>query len=272
MTAATRNEATTNGATRNEATRNEVMACATARRINNSDVVLVGTGLPMVAVYLAKRLYAPQLVMVFESGIVDANPTRLATGVGDMRLVRGAALHLGMRGALGMLQSGKVTLGLLGAAEIDRYGNINSTVIGDYRKPTVRLPGSGGANDIASMAERVLIIAKHSKRRFPERLAYTTTPGFLGGRSERESSPLPGGGPAALITDLGVFGFDMTSGQMTVESLHSGVSADEVASATGFPLEIPSDVPETAPPTAEELDVLRTRIDPTGIYIGDDKA
>jgi glutaconate CoA-transferase subunit B len=255
-----------------EATRGEVMACATARLITNSDVILVGTGLPMVAAYLAKRLYAPLAVMVFESGIVDANPTKLATGVGDLRLVRDAALHLGMRGALGMLQGGKITLGLLGAAEIDRYGNINSTVIGDYRRPTVRLPGSGGANDIASMAQRVIIIARHSKRRFPEHLAYMTTPGFLEGRQARQASPLPGGGPVALITDLGTFGFDHSTGEMALETLHMGVTAEEVVQATGFALQIPSQVPQTSPPTTAELDVLRTKIDPDGIYIGEGTA
>jgi glutaconate CoA-transferase subunit B len=253
-------------------TRSEVMACATARHIDDSDVVLVGTGLPMVAAYLAKYLYSPKVVMVFESGIVDAKPTKLATGVGDLCLVRDAALHLGMRGALGMLQGGKISLGLLGAAEIDRFGNINSTVIGDYAKPSVRLPGSGGANDIASMAGRVIIIARHSRRRFPERLAYVTTPGFLSGRAMRAASPLPGGGPVALITDLGTFGFDKVSGEMVVETLHPGVTASEVADATGFALAVPPDVPPTPAPTGEELTVLRTKIDPGGLYIGKEPA
>ncbi len=255
-----------------DATRSEFMACATARHIDNSDVILVGTGLPMVAAYLAKFLYSPQAVMVFESGIVDAKPTKLATGVGDLCLVRGAAIHLGMRGALGMLQGGKISLGLLGAAEIDRFGNINSTVIGDYRKPAVRLPGSGGANDIASMAGRVLIIARHSQRRFPERLAYLTTPGFLSGRESRTASPLPGGGPVALITDLGTFGFDAVSGEMVVETLHPGVTAREVVDATGFALSVPEKVARTPPPTEKELMVLRTKIDPGGMYIGKETA
>ena len=254
------------------ATRSETMACVTARLVKNTDVIFVGTGLPMVATYLAKQLYVPLAVMVFESGIVDANPTELATGVGDLRLVRDAALHLGMRGALGLLQAGRITLGMLGAAEIDRFGNMNSTVIGDYLHPAVRLPGSGGANDIASMAARVIIIARHSKRRFPESLSYLTSPGFLTGRKARQASPLPGRGPISLITDLGTFGFDEASGELVVETLHAGVEHDEVIDATGFPLAVPSDVPETRPPTVEELAALRTRIDPDGVYIGEESA
>lgn len=243
------------------------MACATARLVEDSDVIFVGTGLPMVATYLAKALHAPRAVMVFESGIVDAHPSELATGVGDLRLVRDAALHLGMREALGLLQAGRISLGMLGGAEIDRYGNINSTVIGSYKRPTVRLPGSGGANDIASMAGRVIIIARHDKRRFPAELSYLTSPGFLQSRKTREASPLRGGGPSALITDLGTFGFDEDSGEVVVRTLHKGVSPQDVLGATGFPIVIPPGVPETDAPSRAELEVLRTRIDPDGIYI-----
>ena len=245
------------------------MAVTAASFIRNDDVVLVGTGLPMIAAFLAKAVHAPNSILVFESGVIDARPTELATGVGDFRLVASATCHRSLDYALSLLQGGKVTLGFLGGAEIDPRGNINSTAIGDYWKPTTRLGGSGGANDIASMAKRFVIIARHDRRRFPERLAYLTSPGNLEGPGSRESHGLPGKGPEALVTDLGSFIFNSATGSIELKSVHPGVTIDEIQQATGFAVTLPEVIRHTEVPDDDLLDLLRTTIDPTGFYIGD---
>jgi glutaconate CoA-transferase, subunit B len=249
-----------------EATRVEMMAISAAREFTDANVAFVGTGLPMVAAFLARATHAPNCVLVFESGIIDAETGDLATGVGDFRLMTRPAKVTSLRYALGLLQAGRIDLGFLGAAEIDPFGNVNSTVIGTYQLPAVRLPGSGGANDIASMAKRTVFIVKHERRKFVERLSYLTTPGFLGGRPERDASPLPGPGPIGVITDLGVFTFDRT-GRLTAETLHPGVSVDEVREQTGFKIALTDETPTTAPPDSRDLELLRTKIDPDGTYL-----
>lgn len=245
----------------------EIMAVAAAQEIRDGEVCLIGTGLPMVAAYLAKYTHAPNAVLTFESGIIDATPAEMAVGVGDFKLLKGAAKASNLYYALSLLQRGRVDLGFLGAAEVDEYGNINSTVIGDYFHPKVRLPGSGGANDIASMARRVVIIVPHEKRKFPRRVQYLTTPGFLTGPGAREKANLPGEGPVRVITDLAVMGFDTNSRRMKLESLHPHVSLQQVLDNMGFEPVIEGDVPTTSWPTQTQLSILRERVDPQGMYL-----
>ena len=250
-----------------EYSRPELMAVTAARQIEDREVALIGTGLPMIAAYLAKATHAPGVTLFFESGIMDAAPKRLATGVGDFCLMTDCVKTAGLYYALSLLQGGFVDLGFLGAAEIDAYGNINSTVIGDYARPKVRLPGSGGANDIASLAKRVIVVVPHERRKFPERCNYVTTPGYLDGRGAREKAGLRGRGPERVITQLAVMGFDSETKRMQVESIHPGTTLEEVQDNTGFDLLIPEVVAETAVPSAAELALLRDVIDPDGVYI-----
>lgn len=246
----------------------EWMAVAASREIENGNVAFIGTGLPMVAAYLAKATHAPSANLVFESGIIDPKPVDLARGVGDYRLLHGATMVTGTWYALSLLQQGRIDIGFLGTAEVDAFGNLNSTVIGLYERPKVRLPGSGGANDIASMAKRFVIICRHDKRRFVEKLHYLTTPGFLDGPGGREREHLPGMGPIRVITDLAILGFDPASKRMRIEMLYPGGDANEVAERTGFKLTIPEKIAEVPAPNAEQIHLLRNVIDPDGVYIG----
>ena len=245
----------------------EYMAVAAAREIGDGEVAFIGTGLPMVAAYLAKATHAPDARLLFESGIVDPDPVELARGVGDFRLLHGATKVAGMWFSLSLLQQGKVDIAFLGTAEIDPYGNLNSTVIGSYDRPTVRLPGSGGANDMASLARRFVVICRQDTRRFVERLNYTTTPGFLDGPGGRERAALPGGGPVRVITDLAILGFDPDTRRMRVEQLYPGVSLWDVQDSTGFELPAAADLREAPAPSAAQLKLLRERIDPAGVYV-----
>jgi glutaconate CoA-transferase subunit B len=246
----------------------EIMVVAASKEIEDNEVAIIGTGLPMIAAYLAKYTHAPSVTMFFESGIIDPRPKELATGVGDFCLLTDCAKSIGLYYSLSLLQRGYVNLGFLGAAEIDQFGNINSTFIGgDYTRPKVRLPGSGGANDIASLAKRVIVIVPHQKRKFPKRCQYVTTPGFLDGPGAREKAGLRGAGPARVITNLAVLGFDEESRRMRLETLHPGVELQDVIDNTGFELIIPPDIGETVPPTSVELKLLREDIDPDRFYI-----
>jgi acyl CoA:acetate/3-ketoacid CoA transferase beta subunit len=246
----------------------EIMVVAASKEIEDNEVAIIGTGLPMIAAYLAKYTHAPGVTMFFESGIIDPKPKELATGVGDFCLLTDCAKSIGLYYSLSLLQRGYVDLGFLGAAEIDQFGNINSTFIGgNYTRPKVRLPGSGGANDIASLAKRVIVIVPHQKRKFPEKCQYVTTPGFLDGPGAREKAGLRGAGPARVITNLAVLGFDEESRRMKLETLHPGVELQEVIDNTGFELIIPTNIGETVPPTTAELKLLREDIDPDRFYI-----
>lgn len=244
----------------------DIMVVAASREIKDHEVAFIGTGLPMLAAYVAKAMHAPNVTMLFESGIVNPDPVHMASGVGDFPLLYHAPKVVGLSYVFGLLQRGKVDLGFLGAAEVDQYGNINSTVIGDYHHPKVRLPGSGGANDIASLAKRTVIIVPHQPRKFPENLSYLTTPGHLDGAGARQREGLKGNGPVRVITNLAVLGFDDETRKIKVESVHPGVSLQEVIEKTGFELLVPDEVKETVPPTKEEVELIR-RLDPKGIYI-----
>lgn len=249
-----------------EYTDQELMVTTAARELDDGDTVLVGIGIPNLACNLAKRTHAPGLQMIYESGAIDSNPDSLPLSIGDPVLVSGSANVEPMTRSFSYyLQSGRVEVGFLGGAQIDRYGNLNSTVIGNYDDPTVRLPGSGGACEIASNAERTLVIMPHSSRRFREEVDFVTSPGYLDADTDREDLGLRGG-PEAVITDLAVLRFD-DDGEMFVDSLHPGVERDAVREATGWDVRFAPDVAETPDPTDEELGIIREDLDPEGVYL-----
>ena len=249
-----------------EYTATELMVTTAARELRDDESVLVGVGVPNLACNLAKRTHAPDLRMIYESGTIDSDPSSLPLSIGDPVLATGAVGVVPMfEGFSKYLQAGRIDVGFLGGAQIDRRGNINSTVIGDYEDPTVRLPGSGGACEIASNAHRTLVITPHQKRRFPEEVDFVTSPGYVGGREGREELGLRGG-PEAIITDLAVMRFD-EAGELYVDTLHPDVSREDVQEATGWDLAFADDVGTTSIPTAEELRLLREELDPEGVYL-----
>jgi glutaconate CoA-transferase subunit B len=248
-----------------EHTNTELMVTAAADRLQDGDTVLVGIGVPNLACNLAKRTHAPELTMVYESGVVDADPDSLPLSIGDPALVSSAMNLESLHGGFNYyLQAGRLDVGFLGGAQIDRHGNINSTVIGDYDDPDVRLPGSGGACEIASNVDRTLVVTPHDRRRFPEEVDFVTSPGYLDGADEREELGLRGG-PVATITDMVVLGF--TDGRMVVESLHPGVDREDVQAATGWDLQFADDLATTAAPTDDTLRLIREDLDPDGVYL-----
>ncbi|MDO9130447.1 MAG: CoA-transferase [Anaerolineales bacterium] len=245
----------------------ELMIINAARLLQDGDTVFVGVGQPNLACNLAKRTHAPNLVMIYEAGVIGAEPARLPLSIGDPTLVSGALSVVSMYDIFTLyLQRGNVDVGFLGGAQIDKYGNINATVIGDYAKPKVRLPGSGGSQEIAAWANRCYIMTPHQKRRFPEKVDFMTSAGFLNGRSEREKAGLRGGGPAAVVTDLGILEPD-ASGELTLTALHPGKTAQEAIDNTGWPLKVTASLRTTEPVMEKELKILREELDPKGIYL-----
>lgn len=248
-------------------TETEFMVAAAARELRDGDTVLVGVGVPNLACNLAKRTHAPDLRMVYESGTIDSDPSSLPLSIGDPVLAAGAMGITSMYdGFSRYLQAGRIDVGFLGGAQIDRWGNINSTVIGDYDDPAVRLPGSGGACEIASNAHRTVIITPHEPRRLPDEVDFVTSPGYVGGRDGRRELGLRGG-PEAIITDKAILRFDET-GEAVVETIHPGVTRDEVREATGWNVRFADDVVETEPPTVTDVSLVRDELDPDGIYTG----
>jgi glutaconate CoA-transferase subunit B len=244
----------------------ELMVIAAGREIRDRDVVFVGMRLPLVAFAFAKRTHAPSALGFFENGIVRDQPAaETLLTMSDTPNVRGALWCAGTIDVMGLLQQGLVDLGFIGGAEIDRYGNLNTSYIGDWRRPTVRLPGSGGGADIASLAKRFVVIMPQERHRFSERVHYITSPGFGDGGGWRQRKGLPGGGPSAVITTLGVFRFDADSREMLLASYHPGQSVDSVKAATGWDLRVAGDVRETSTPTLEELSIVRA-CDPDGFW------
>jgi len=247
-----------------------MMVISASRSLRDGDVVFVGVGLPNLACNLAKRLHAPSLQMVYEAGIFDANPERQALSIGDPCLAAGASCVTAISEIfLFYLQRGLIDVGFLGGAQIDRHGNLNTTVVGDYSHPEVRLPGSGGACDIATLAKRVFIIGRQSKRSFVDRVGFVTSPGYLPGGGRPAGAP--GGGPKLVVTDLGVYDFS-ACGEMRVRSLHPNAPAEEVRNKTGWGIEVPVDVTITLPPTAQELRILREDLDPNRYYLKGEQA
>ena len=246
----------------------EYMACAAARLLEDQRSVFVGTGLPMIAAMLANRTHAPGLLIVFEAGGMGPQSPVLPISVGDSRTVYRAVAASSMHDSMSLTQGGYLDYGFLGAAQMDRHGNINTTIIGDWALPKVRLPGSGGANDVGSLCFQTLIIMNQDPRRFCEPLDFITTPGYLTGPGAREQAGLPANsGPYRVITQLGVYGFDNPSKRVQLLSLHAGVTPQQAQQASGFPILIPEQAPTTEEPTAEELRLLR-EIDPLGMSIG----
>jgi glutaconate CoA-transferase subunit B len=246
----------------------ELMVVAAAREIGDGEVVFVGMRLPLLAFCVAKRTHAPGAIGLFEAGVIrdTASPELLYT-MCDPPNIASAAACVPMATVMSLLQRGDVDLGFIGGAEIDEHGNLNTTMIGPTDAPSVRLPGSGGAADIACLAKRTIVIMPHERRRLRQRVDYVTSPGYGDGPGWRARMGLPGGGPAALITTLGVFGFDAESGTATLLSYHPGVRLDDIQRETEWPLRVASDVHPTPPPTAEELAIIRG-YDPTGFWTG----
>jgi len=245
----------------------ELRIIVAARELKDMESVLVGVGEPNLAANLAKKLQAPNLNMVYESGTVGSNPYRMPLSIGDPCLVTGAKSICSMYEQFAYyLQGGKIDVGFLGGAQIDKYGNINSTVIGSYANPKVRLPGSGGACDIASNVKKIIIITPHEARRFVEKVDFRTSPGFIAGKEAWKQLKLQGGGPYAVITDLCTMKFDEKTGEMTLVSLHPGVTVEKVQQNTPWKLKIADKMEETPAPTEKEIMTLRA-IDPTKIYL-----
>ena len=247
----------------------ELMICVAARLLENGKTVGVGTGAPCAAAMLAQKTHAPDLFVVFEAGGLAPLLPSMPISVGDSRTSYRALMATSMGDVLDACSRGMVDYTFLGGAQIDAYGNLNSTVIGNHKKPKVRFPGSGGANDFASFCWRTLVMTQHDKRRFVEKLDFITSPGYLTGHGAREAAGLPtGAGPYKVITNLAVLGYDEKTRRMKVESLNPGVTFDQVQANTGFELLRAADITETEPPHEEELRILRNEVDPYGYVIG----
>jgi glutaconate CoA-transferase, subunit B len=237
----------------------EMMVVGAARQLAGVRNCFVGIGIPNLACSLAKRSVAPNLELIYESGVVGADPARLPLSIGDPSLVVGARSVTSMFDLFALyLQRGLIDVAFLGAAQLDRNGSINTTVLGSYDEPRVRLPGSGGAVEIALNAQRVFIIVNQSRRTFVEKLDFVTSPGHV------PSSRARGDGPTIVVTQLGTYHF--VEGEMTLKSIHPGATLDDVMDASGWEMSVASDCGETHPPTGEELQALRN-LDPEGVYL-----
>ena len=245
-----------------------MMAAVAARELQDGEVVFVGIGLPNLACNLARATHAPHLVLIYESGAVGAVPERLPVSIGDPALVTGSLMVCGMADVFQcILQNGRIEVGFLGGAQVDRYGNINTTVIGPYARPKVRLPGSGGAAEIAIHARRTLIVAKLGPRAFPEQVDFVTSPGLRPqGRLRRELG-MPGAGPVKVITDKAILEADEATGEMVLAALYPGVSVPDVQAGVGWALTCRSGLAAVAPPTPQELRLLRDVLDPKRLFL-----
>ncbi|HRT27598.1 MAG TPA: CoA-transferase, partial [Syntrophales bacterium] len=243
-----------------------ITACS--REIKNGERVLIGVGLPLLGAMLAKRTHAPDCKMAYETGSFDSSPSRTPFSVVDADLVP-RAVHAGQLTDIMALylQRGFIDVGFIGGAQVDKFGNLNSTCLGDYFEPNVRLPGSGGAHDFGVFARRSLIVMIHEKRRFVEKCDYVTTPGYLNGGNSRYEAGLPEGtGPAAVISTLGVFRFSPDKKEMYLETYHPGVTVDSIKENVNWDLKISPIVRETEPPTEEQIRIIR-ELDPDGFFL-----
>jgi len=244
-----------------EWTADEMMTVAAARMLRNGTVCFVGIGLPSTAANLARRLHAPDCVLVYESGCIGAKPTRLPLSIGDGELAETADAVVSVPEIFAYwLQGGRISVGFLGAAQIDRFGNINSTVVGSYGHPAVRLPGAGGAPEIAASAGEVIVIVRQTPRIFVPRCDFRTSVGFGDGPGAREKLGLRGAGPTVVITDLGVLRPDPATCELVLTELHPNVTVDDARAATGWELRVADNVGATAPPTDDELTALRALV------------
>jgi glutaconate CoA-transferase subunit B len=254
--------------TRSDYSMAELLCCVASRLLEDNRAVFVGTGLPMIATMLAQRTHAPHILLVFEAGGVGPRVPLLPVSVGDSRTFYRAVIATSMHDVMSAAQAGYIDYGFLGAAALDVFGNINTTVIGEWEHPKVRLPGSGGANDVGSFCWRTIYIMRNqSTRTFMKKLDYVTTPGYLGGPGQREEAGLPAdSGPYRVITQLGVYGFDDETKRLELLSLHPDATIEDVQHNSEFEVLIPDQVTQTQPPTPEELRVLRD-IDPQGMVL-----
>jgi glutaconate CoA-transferase subunit B len=244
----------------------ELMVVAGAREIRDDDVVFVGMRLPLLAFQLAKGSHAPHAIGIFENGILRDKPAGEALyTMGDAPNTAGAIWTTSMMDIMALLQSGRVNMGFIGGAEVDRFGNLNTTYIEGKEKIQIRLPGSGGGSDIASLSKRFVIIMKHEKRRFVEKVTYITSPGFGDGRDWRKRNGLRGGGPCAVITTKGILRFDSETKETILDSIHPGVSIEEVLENTGWDLRCGTRIEITKPPIRSELRMIR-KYDPFGFW------
>lgn len=252
-------------------TNKEMQVVMIARQIKDGQRVIVGTGLPLIGASLAKRTYAPNCCLLVESGMVDGKPMEAPTSVADLRFSQGASTlgetfrYFGLQN--NSLRKKMMDIGFLGGAQVDPYGNLNSTSIGDYHHPTARFSGSGGANGIATFVDTILMM-QHQKRRFVEKVDYLTSPGWIDGPDGRAKKGLPADrGPRAVITNLGLMRFDEETRRMYVAEYFPGVTAEEIQDNTGFEIDVSRAV-ESVPPEPECLEILRTQLDPDRVYIG----
>ncbi|MBW2595466.1 MAG: CoA-transferase subunit beta [Deltaproteobacteria bacterium] len=245
----------------------ELMAVAASREIHDKEKVIVGTGLPLLGSMLAMRTHAPNMIAIYESGTIEAKPSITPFSVADSCLVPGAAMQGGLVEGLGIVHAGELDVGFLGGAQVDKFGNLNAHVIGDYYNPTVRFAGSGGSNDIGCGCKRTIVMMLHQKRRFVENVDFLTTPGYLTGGDAREKMGYPGNGPAVVVSTLGILRFHPVTKEMYLESYHPGVTVKMIIENTSWNLKINDDVKETEHPTVEEIRILREELDPTGIFL-----
>ena len=245
----------------------ELMIIAASRALRGNRTVFVGVGLPNIACNLARRSHSPDMELVYESGVFGAQPARLPLSIGDPTLVSGATSVVSMADLFMLyLQRGLIDVALLGGAQIDRFGNLNTTVIGDYATPKTRLPGSGGACEIAINARRIFMIMRLSKRAFVGKIDFQTSPGHLDGGDARQRLGMPGFGPDQVITDKALFTFDNPQREMMLVELAPGQTVESIQAAVGWPLRVADSLREMIPPTAEELAIVREQLDPQGLY------
>jgi glutaconate CoA-transferase subunit B len=246
----------------------EMMTAVAARELGDGEVVFVGIGLPNLACNLARATHAPNLVLIYESGAVGAVPERLPVSIGDPALVTGSLMVCSMADVFqSLLQNGRIEVGFLGGAQIDRYGNINTTVVGEYQHPVVRLPGSGGAAEIAIHARRTVVVSRLDRRAFPEAVDFITSPGhYAKGKSRRELG-MPGKGPTKVVTDKAVLESDADTGELVLSALYPEVGIAEVTAGVGWKLRCRGNLAQVDPPTERELFLLREVLDPKRLYL-----
>jgi glutaconate CoA-transferase subunit B len=251
-------------------TARELMAIAAARKINDGEIVFCGTGISMLAAMAAKHINAPNSVIIFETGAIDSQLEEIPMAVGDPRVMLGASCNSGLADSFALMQNrntGGHVVGILGAAQIDKYGNLNSTAIGDYFHPKVRFSGSGGACDVASFVDRTIIFMQHERRKFVSKVDYLTSPGWLGGPEGRRKAGLTGNGPSTVITDLAVMGFDEETREMVLEACFPGKTPQMVLDSMEFAVDVSRARP-LEPPSGRELRILREQVDPQRLILG----
>ena len=247
-------------------TMQELMVVVGSREVRDDDVVFVGMRLPLLAFQLAKSTHAPHAIGIFENGVLRDKPSgETIYTMSDTSNIEGAIWTTSMMDIMSLLQNGRVSLGFIGGAEVDRFGNLNTTYIGGRENIEVRLPGSGGGSDIASLSQRFVIIMNHERRRFVRKVSYVTSPGFGEGRNWRKRNGLRGGGPCAVITTKGILRFDSDTKEMVLNAVHPGVTVEEILKNTGWDLRLAPKIEKTKPPTRSELQMIR-RYDAHGFW------